>query len=714
VNASWSPFGSQEVRRTPEIKRIAALPRRVWTDEAAADLAAMLTRELKTPRGTMHLKHIQAIALYEAMECGGVFGPIIVGGGKSLLCALLPLVLEAKRPVLLMPASLVSKTWSEREILKEHWRLPTNVQIVSYESLSLVASARKLEYIQPDLIVCDELHYLKARKAGRTRRVVRYMHSYPDTKFAGVSGTIMRSSILDFAHLLRFALKKGAPIPATEDEIVTWADCLDEKVNPLARRRPHAIFDLGERPSGVDEITAARIVFQNRLLETPGVVASAKTDGVTCSIRVQALEYQLSPVVEEHFKSLRSRWETPCGKGFSQATEFRMYARELALGFSYTWIPKEKVSEWDALLRRSKLPPEMRPASVGAERTQKSAEPAARLGTTEIDRRNSKEPRLGTTATGEKSTSNNNTASLLPSIMRLLQNTKGAVTSANEKRQKSQNAISPSTTVTRQIKSEGCFARSATGALDCSGMIPLGLSGPLLTFLNQNRPPPEWLGARREWCSFVREQISRSKKYDTMLQIANACRAGLLASETLDAWKKIESSYEPATRPIFYETTALETCLTWLQKNVGIVWVEHLAFGETLSRLSGAPYFGPGGLDASGASIKDATGKHSVIASITACGQGFNLQMFSKNLITSCPSGAATIEQVLGRTHRDGQLADEVVVDILLGCREQYEAFDRALEGAKAAEALLGHSQKLLLADLLIPDISKRKGPLWA
>ena len=102
-----------------------------------------------------------------------------------------------------------------------------------------------------------------------------------------------------------------------------------------------------------------------------------------------------------------------------------------------------------------------------------------------------------------------------------------------------------------------------------------------------------------------------------------------------------------------------------------------------------------------------------MIASIAACGQGFNLQMFSKNLITSCPSGAATVEQVLGRTHRDGQLADEVVVDILLGCREQYDAFDRALEGAKAAEALLGHSQKLLLADIVMPDISGRRGPLW-
>ena len=609
-----SPFGRAVVEHTPEISRIAALPRRTWSDEAAAKLAEMLTRELKTPGGTMVLRPVQAVALYEAMECGGLFGPMRVGSGKTLVTLLVSSALEAKRPLLLLPASLVSKTWNDRKVLAEHWRLPSNLQIESYESLSLVQSARKLEYIRPDLIIADEAHFLKGRRAGRTRRVVRYMDSYPDTKFAAVSGTIMKASLRDFAHLLRFALKTQAPIPATDDEVESWADCLDERVNPLARRRPEALLELSSDPLPNDrgrslaslldtlehdDLTRVRRTFQARLLETKGIVSSSKQDGVTCSIRVQALEYQLSPLVEEHFKTLRTRWETPCGKAFSEATEMRMYARELALGFSYTWISREKISEWEHLTKE----------------------------------------RLGE--------------------------------------------------------------------------ISLGLSAQQLTFLEQNRSPPEWLNARRAWCSFVREQISQSKKYDTMLQVANACRAGLLDSGALDAWKEIESSYEPLTRPIFYETTALETCLTWLKKNVGIIWVEHRAFGEALSQLAEVPYFGPGGLDASGASIANAKGDKPIIASIAACGQGFNLQMFSRNLITSCPSGAATVEQVLGRTHRDGQLADEVEVWILFGCREQYEAFDRALEGAKAAEELLGHSQKLLLADICMPDISKRVGPLW-
>ena len=635
------------------------------------------------------------------MEAGGLFGPIRVGGGKSLLGWLLPVVLEAKRPLLLIPASLVTKTWNDRKLLAEHWRLPTNVQIESYESLGLVQSAQKLDYIQPDLIVADELHYLKNHRAGRTRRVVRYMRERPNTRFAGMSGTIMKSSVKEFAHALRWALKHNAPIPATDDEVTTWADCLDEKTNPLARRNPAAIFDLGRRPEGVDAITAARHVFQARLLETKGVVASTKLDGVTCSIRVQALEYQLSAGTEEHFNTLRTLWETPCGKAFSEATEMRMYARELALGFSYTWIPKEKIREWDALIHRNKRQQGQRPISAGEKLTKIALQLSSKKEGTTLQ-----ESQLESTTCESAGTTSH-----LQNTLRSLRDRAGSAKSAaNDLRGKKQFT---SITTTPPTVSAGSFVTPVTELWGFSEIV-LGLDERLRIFLEQNRAPSEWLNARRNWCSFVREHISRSQRYDTMLQVANACNAGLIDSSMLDAWKSIENSYAPETRPIFYDTAALEACFLWTKKNRGIVWVEHKAFGEALSKLSGFSYFGPGGLDASGASIANVTGDKSVIASIAACGQGFNLQMFSANLITSCPSGPATVEQVLGRTHRDGQLADEVTVDILLGCGEHAEAFQRALDGAKAAEATLGHSQKLLLADIVFPDVSNRKGPLWA
>lgn len=585
---AYSPFGSQEVPRTREVSRIASLPRRQWTDEAAARLAEMLTRELRTPRGTRTLRPIQAIALYEAMECGGLFGPIRVGGGKTDLGFLLPLVLEAKRPILLLPAALIEKTWRERSVLAEHWRLPTNLQMVSYESLGLVQSAQKLEYVRPDLIVADEAHMLKNHRAGRTRRVARYMHAHPETKFVGVSGTVMKGSLADFAHLLRWALKDGAPVPKTGDEAQVWADALDERVNALARRRPGAIFDLGRADGGAgagagaaggaggDELSRARRVFQARLLETRGVVASPRSDGVACSLRVQALEYQPSLVTERHIDRMRRGceaegilpWTTPDGWAFSQAIEFRMYLRQLALGFNSIWRP---------------------------------------------------------------------------------------------------------------------------------------------------RPPPDWVAARRDWAAFVRETLARSRTLDTELQVVQAVDAGRLETDALAAWRAVKDSYEYRVEDVWHDDAALQACAAWMRQERGIVWAEHRFFARRLAEITGAAYYGANGVDErTGASIVDVRAGKAIIASVQANATGRNLQMFSRNLVTSCPPSAATVEQLIGRTHRDGQEADEVVVDVLLGCREHHDAFQRALEGARATADVLGHDQKLLLSDVVMPDVSARKGPLWA
>lgn len=564
MNAA-SPFGRQVVERTSEIARIAALPRRVWSDEAATELAEMLTRELKTPGGTMSLKTVQAVALYEAMECGGLLGPIVVGGGKTLLTLMLPLVLEANRPVLLLPAALVEKTWRESEVLRKHWRIPTNIQIVSYEMLGLVQSAQKLEYIQPDLLVCDEVHMIKNHRAGRTRRVVRYMRAYPETRFVGVSGTIMDASVRDFAHLLRFALKSGAPIPKTDDEVSTWADCLDLKVNPLARRQPGALLLLGST-SGEDEITRARRAFQRRLRETRGVVASAETDDVKCSLRISALEYEPSNLAQQHIAFLRKNKVTPDGNSFAEPALLRMYFRQLALGFNSCWDP-----------------------------------PA----------------------------------------------------------------------------------------------------------------PAAWLAARREWASFVREALEDSDSLDTELQVANAVDAGRMRTGTLASWRAVRDTFKIEPTDVWHDDVALEACAAWMEREKGICWTEHVFFARKLAKLTGAEYYGANGLSDSGESITLVKSGKAIIASRQANATGRNLQMFSTNLVTSCSPSAKIVEQLIGRTHRFGQEADEVTVDILLGCKEHHDAFNRALEGARAAADTLGHTQKLLLADILIPNINNRKGPLW-
>lgn len=485
---------------------------------------------------------------------------------NTLLTLLLPSVLEAKRPILLLPAALVEKTWRDAQMLKEHWRLATNMQIVSYEMLGLVQSAQKLDYIEPDLIVADECHYLKNHRAGRTRRVVRYMAAHPTTKFVGVSGTVMRKSIRDFAHILRWCLKDKAPIPATEDETAAWADAVDETVNPIARRKLGALLNLGPATEGESDLVRARRVFQSRLLDTAGVVASAKTDGVTCSLRVSALEYEAAPITSEHFTHVRKTKTTPDGWAFAEPMLLRMYLRQLALGFHGIWQP---------------------------------------------------------------------------------------------------------------------------------------------------RPPEAWINARREWASFVRDALDESSVLDTELQVANAVDAGVLRTPALDAWRAVRDSFQVQPTDVWHDDSAIQACAAWAEREKGIVWCEHRFFARRLAQVAGLTYYGANGLSDAGESITLVKPGKAIVASVQANATGRNLQCFSTNLITSCPPSAQTVEQLIGRTHREGQLADEVEVWILLGCREHADSFERALESARAAADTLGHQQKLLLSDVLMPDVSSRRGSLW-
>jgi hypothetical protein len=561
-------FGSQSVARTPEIERITAMPRRAWSEAEGERLARDMTRELKTPRGTMHLRPVQAIALYELMEVGGLFGPIRVGHGKTLVSLLAPLVLEARRPLLLLPAALIEKTVVDRRALTEHWRLPVNLQLLSYEMLGLVQSADRLDYIAPDLIVADEGHRLKNLSAGRTRRVARYVASHPDTKFVVMSGTVMKSSIVDFSHLVHWCLKDRSPLPRNEEEVKQWAEALDEGVNPLVRRRPGALLDLAPAWPLAQDVATARQVFQSRLLETRGVVASSRSDDVDCSLVVSALEYDVAEVTKQHVKHLRATWTTPDGWAFSEALEFRRYMRELALGFHAIWDP---------------------------------------------------------------------------------------------------------------------------------------------------RPPAEWLAARKAWATCVREVLEDSDHLDTELQVARAVDAGQVDDDgVLDTWRQVKETFTVQPKPVWHDDSALKVCAAWMVREKGIVWTEHVFFARRLAEMTGVSYYGANGLNDRGESITHVRAGSAIIASVQANGTGRNLQCFDKNLVTSCPSGAQTWEQLLGRTHRDGQQADEVRADVLLGCSAHWEALDGALSSARAAADTLGHDQKLLLATIAFPgSVAGRSGPMW-
>lgn len=360
-----------EIRDSEDFRRILALPkRRPLSDAKAKELSSLLRRGAKDVGACQactrkepckiptELRPLQAEALHDIGTIGGAYLMLDVGEGKTLISLLAAYVLGARRPLLLLPANLIQKTTREMHELSKHWLIPNNIRLLSYQMLGLVQSAEDLNTYKPDLIIADEVQKTKNRDAAVTRRISRYMDANPDTSFVGMTGTSMRTSILDFAHALRWCLKDGAPVPTQDHETQEWALALDTKLeNEFQRYKPGALLQLC-KPEDFDsdeldvDTSAARRGFRRRLRETPGVVSSAstgteviKSDGSQVGLKIRALRYDLRAETAEHFRRLREEAITPDGWELMEAVDVWRHAKELALGFHQIWDPRPP-EEW--------------------------------------------------------------------------------------------------------------------------------------------------------------------------------------------------------------------------------------------------------------------------------------------------------------------------------------------------------------------------------
>lgn len=334
---------SEGVRYSPEIERIARLPRREWTSNSVAD-AASVTELYRRPGGSMSLRPIQGAALRDLVEQGGALCPINVGGGKTLIAFLAPVLYRARRPLLIIPAHLIDKTNREFKILNLHWEGAPSYRIVSYQWLGRVGAAKFLETYQPDLIVADECYRLKNPSAAVTKRVKRYFAHYP-AAYLGMSGTITKRSLKDYAHQVEWALKADrAPVPTTWDTIQEWSFALDEGKTETARLAPGAlaafVHPSHEAEYLEDPVRTVRRAFRQRLIDTPGIIATVGgKDAVEASLTIDHMEAVEDPSIDQAFDQLRQTWELPGGEIIADSIAFWRAARQLQCGFYYVWDP---------------------------------------------------------------------------------------------------------------------------------------------------------------------------------------------------------------------------------------------------------------------------------------------------------------------------------------------------------------------------------------
>lgn len=565
-------FKACGVPETRELKRIAATPRRSLDDYDLDAIAEEMSDELRTADGSMRLRPLQAAALLEMHDFGGLLGSIRVGGGKTLVTFLAPVIMGADRPFLIVPASLRDKTLRDFDALRKHWIGPAafdDYPVFSYEALARENNAELFSKYRPDLIVADEVHRMKNQKAAVTRRVKRYMHDRPDTRFVGLSGTLTKRSLLDFGHLSDWALKDLSPVPRLWPELYEWSLAVDEKIpSTLSRQRPGALavlFDAADRANAeVDregELMAARSAVGRRVRETPGVVSSGD-DVVPISLAIveTRVEVPRASKIAEAVRMLEERWALPNGFEIADAVELWRHTRELGQGFYYEW---------------------------------------------------------------------------------------------------------------------------------------------------ETPAPRSWLDARRVWAKACRDTLKANRRgLDTQAQLANAILRGEYDDdqELVDAyysWTAVRDSFEPETRAEWLSLHFLKELRDSADRGKpSIIWVEHRAVGDKLAELYGFAYFAAMGLDANNRPIEsvDPQKEPIVVASIASCGTGRNLQAWAHNVVACAPPGGSVWEQMLGRTHRDGQEADEVRVVVLHGSAQSAEDMAQARRDAAYVETLTGQPQKLLIA----------------
>lgn len=569
-----------------DYQRIAALPRREWDQAPDLErLIQLMTRQLRTPQGGQQLRPVQAAALREIYDVGGLFAAMCVGSGKTLITAIGPTLLRSQRPLLIVPSALYDKTIEDLREYSRHWQVhpellreatQTNAErkrsrpcILSYEEIQGKHGGLKLIAADPDSVWMDEVHFVKDRSTKRHKKIKRAIAHWRKQRRVPVgvlTGSAAGRAFSEYWQAIRWALGDFAPLPLELRSFLSWSYSLDEKVpdfsrldpGPLCELSPYAYevtLELKRKRGEIDPPTrleVARTAYGLRFVSCPGVI-STKGDIPPNGLIIEVKRVLAPAPIRAAIEYLREHWETPDGHEFETALELWARERWLSHGGWYRWDPY---------------------------------------------------------------------------------------------------------------------------------------------------PPMEWNIPRKAISGFVREVLSKSKILDSREEVETAIRAGKINDYGMLAdWEAIKPSFVANSVWTWLEAGShvmVEDAVEWLRANPerGIVWVVHKSLGRAVSALAGVPYYEQdGGRDAFGNQIKHA--RRSCVASIKSCGTGQNLQWFNTNYMLEFPTKGDVFEQLIGRTHRSGQEADDVHVTIPLMTEGDARALEQACSDARRGEGAEQQPNKL-------------------
>jgi hypothetical protein len=218
-----------------------------------------------------------------------------------------------------------------------------------------------------------------------------------------------------------------------------------------------------------------------------------------------------------------------------------------------------------------------------------------------------------------------------------------------------------------------------------------------------NEADKEWIEMRKRWARAVRAQIAREVDgLDSELLITNACRwsvknnklyPGLLGMVAVawQIWEPFHKIKPPPTVAVWLDDFLIRDAVAWAaeQKEPVIIWYGDTAVGSALAK-AGLPVYGQG--------TEMPLTAVTCAASYNVHGTGKNLQPWRNQILLDPPSSGQTWEQLLGRTHRQGQTADEVLFSYYKHTREFTNAIEKAKQSAAYIEATTNTPQRLIYA----------------
>jgi hypothetical protein len=325
--------GATGVRHTAELDRVLALPRR---DFDLDEVRVALTEHMRTPQGEQEFWPDQALFLNDLFECRGAFANMRVGAGKTL-AALVASTLLKLPTVLLVPSELVDKTEDEAKDYAKHWDFEMP-ELLGYGMLSHKDHAEDLVDMKPKMIVADEgQHLFNLADAACARRVRDYLYTdgvRNDCIFAVLSGTLVDVSLLNYHHLMLWALgPERMPLPADPEVAIAWAQALDpEPPMSKGRLKVGALKVFGPTPA------KANTAIGKFIGATPGCIYT-KGKGIGTSLQIRAWYPSRSPAVIRKTidEVLRTR-KRPDGLDLDD-TEVGRVISQLHLGFYLYWKP---------------------------------------------------------------------------------------------------------------------------------------------------------------------------------------------------------------------------------------------------------------------------------------------------------------------------------------------------------------------------------------